>query len=68
MAKVKFDKDGEGGREDLGMGSCSINIWDGSDLEFNLIQKSSLYSENCFPVVLLSSIFNTSIFKTLDVF
>ena len=26
VAKVKFDRDGEGGREVLRIGSCSINI------------------------------------------
>ena len=26
LARVKCDKDGEGGREALGMGNCSINI------------------------------------------
>ena len=33
LARVKFDRDGEGGREALGMGNCSINVWDGSKLE-----------------------------------
>ena len=26
LARVKFDRDGEGGREALGMGNCSINV------------------------------------------
>ena len=26
LAGVKFDRDGEGGREALGLGNCSINI------------------------------------------
>ena len=26
LARVKFDRDGEGGREALGMGNCCINI------------------------------------------
>ena len=26
LARVKFDRDGEGGREALSMGNCSINI------------------------------------------
>ena len=29
----KFDRDGKGGREALGMGYCSINMWDGSELK-----------------------------------
>ena len=29
----KIDKNGEVGREALGMGNCSINIWNGSELE-----------------------------------
>ena len=29
----KFDKNSEVGREALGMGNCSINISDGSELE-----------------------------------
>ena len=33
LARVKFDRDGEGDREALGMGNCSINVWDGSKLE-----------------------------------
>ena len=28
----KFDRDVEGGTEDLRMGNFSINIWDGSEL------------------------------------
>ena len=31
LAKEKFDSDGLGGRESLGMGNCSINIWDRSE-------------------------------------
>ena len=33
LARVKLDKDVEGGSEALGMGNRSINIWDGSKLE-----------------------------------
>ena len=33
LARVIHDKDGEGGREALGIGNHSINIWDGSELE-----------------------------------
>ena len=32
LARVKFDRDGEGGREALGLGNRSINISDGSEL------------------------------------
>ena len=33
LARVKFEKDDEGGREALGVGNFSINIWDGSELK-----------------------------------
>ena len=33
LARVKFGRDGEGGRKALGMGKFSINIWDGSELK-----------------------------------
>ena len=33
LARVKFDRDIERGREALGMGNCSINISDGSELD-----------------------------------
>ena len=33
LVREKFDKDGKGGREAVGMGCCSINIWDGSEPE-----------------------------------
>ena len=29
LARLKFYRDHEGGKEALGMGNCSINIWDG---------------------------------------
>ena len=32
LARVKFDRDGEGGRKALGLGNRSINISDGSEL------------------------------------
>ena len=32
LVRVKYDRDGEGGRGDLGVGNCSINIWHGSEL------------------------------------
>ena len=50
LAMVKFDRDGEGGREALGVGKCSINIWDGSELELAWSKKSSSYLENNFSV------------------
>ena len=33
LARVKYDRDGEGGRGVLVVGNCSISIWDGSELE-----------------------------------
>ena len=30
LARVKYDRDDERGREALGEGNCSVNIWDGS--------------------------------------
>ena len=33
LARVKFGRDGEGGRKALDMGKFSINIWDGSELK-----------------------------------
>ena len=47
LARIKYDRDGEGGREKydsdveraretLGVGNCSINIRDGSELELAL--------------------------------
>ena len=67
LARVKFDRDGEGGREALGMGNCSINIWDGSDLELAWSKKSSSSFENNFPIFLLFGNSNTSIFKVRGV-
>ena len=32
LAMVNSDRDGEGGREALRVGKCSINIWGGSEL------------------------------------
>ena len=63
MAKVKFDRNGERGREALGMGNCMINIWDVSELELAESKKSNSYFENNFLIYLLSSILNTSSFK-----
>ena len=44
----KFDKNGKGSRKALGMGNCSINIWDGSELEQAYSKKRNLYFENSF--------------------
>ena len=33
LARLKYVRDSEGGREALGVGNCSISIWDGSELE-----------------------------------
>ena len=60
---MKFDRDGEKGREVLGTGFCSINISDGSKLELALPKKSSPYFENVFLILLLSGISDTSTFK-----
>ena len=67
MAKVKFDWDGDRGRKALGMGNCSIDTWDGSELELAWSKKSSSYFEKGFPIFSLSNILNTSIFKMLVV-
>ena len=67
LTRVKFDRDGEGGREAVGMGNCSIIIWYGSELESAWSKKGTLYFENNFPTFLLSDILNPSIFKVCDV-
>ena len=67
MTKVIFDRDGEGGKEAPVMGNRSINIWDGSEQKFVWSKKSSSHFENNFPILLLSGISNTSIFKVCDV-
>ena len=67
MARVKYDRDGEWGREAVVVQNCSINIWDGSELELAWSNKSSSYFENNFPIFLLSGISNTSIYKVRDV-
>ena len=57
LTRVKYDKDGEGGgRKALGMANCSINTWDGSELELAWFKKSSSYFESNFPIFLSSSI------------
>ena len=32
LARVKYDRDGEEGRESLVLGNYSIEVWDGSEL------------------------------------
>ena len=66
MAKAKYHKDGEGGREALVVKNCGINIWDGLELKLVWSKKSSSYIENYFPIFLLSGISNTSICKVRD--
>ena len=66
LARVKYHRDGEGGREGLGVGNCSINIWDGSEPELAWSKKSSSYFKNNFPIFLLSGISNTSICQVRD--
>ena len=63
LAKIKFCREGEEGKEALGMRNCSINIWDASEHELAWSKKSSSYFENNFPIFLLSGILNISIFK-----
>ena len=41
MARLKFDRDGVGHREALGMVNCTINIWDESELELAWSKKRS---------------------------
>ena len=56
LTRLKFDRDGEEGREVLGMGDRSINIWDGLEVVLARSKKSSSYFENKFPILLLSGI------------
>ena len=58
LARVKLDENGEGGRQAVGMGNHSINIWDGSELELAWSNKNSSYFENNFPISLLYGISN----------
>ena len=67
MDRVKFDRDGERGRDALGMGNCSISIWGQSELELAWSKISSSYFENNFPIFLSSGISNTSFYKMCDV-
>ena len=54
-------------REPPGLGNCSINIWDGSELELAWSKKSSSKFENNFPMFLLTLISNPSVFNVRDV-
>ena len=67
LAMVKFDRDGEEGREALRVGNCSIHIWDGSEMELAWCKKNGSYLENNFQIFLLSGISNTLICKVRDV-
>ena len=67
LTRVKFERDGEGGRKAVGMGNCCIIIWDGSELELDWSKKGTLYFENNFSTFLLSGILNSSVFKVCDV-
>ena len=58
LARVKLNKEGEGGREALGIGNLRINIWDGSELELAWSSKINIF---------MSGISNASIFKVRDV-
>ena len=42
MAGVKFDRDGGEGRKTLGLGNCSINIWDESKMELDWSKKKTI--------------------------
>ena len=50
LIKVKFNRDDDGGREALGMGHYSVNIWDGLELELAWSKKNSSFFENNFQV------------------
>ena len=67
LARVKYDRDGERGREALVVGNCNVNIWDGSELELAWSKNRSSYFQNNFAIVLLSGILSTLISKVLDV-
>ena len=54
--------------EALGMGYCSINFWDGSELELAWSRENILYFENNFPIFLLSGNSDASVFKVGNVF
>ena len=60
---VKFDRDGEGCMEAVGMRNCSLDIWDGSELELARSKKSNSYFEKNMPI---GGVLNTSIFTVRD--
>ena len=66
MTRGKFDRDGAGGKEAVGMEYCSINIRDGSELKLARSRENSSYSESKFPVFLLSNNSNKSIFNAYN--
>ena len=41
LARVKLDRDSEGGSEAPDVGNCGINIWDGSERELDWFKKST---------------------------
>ena len=43
LDSIKYDRDGGRVREALIMGNCSINIWDGSELELALCKKEVIF-------------------------
>ena len=67
LARVKFERDGKGEREVLGMGYCSSNTWNGLEIKLARSRENSSYFENNFPTFLLSGNLNTSLFKVCDV-
>ena len=50
LARMKFDRVGEGDREVLGMGYCGINVLEGSELKLAWSKKNNLSFGNNFPV------------------
>ena len=59
----KLDRYGEGGWKTLGLGNRNINTWYESELELAWSKKRSSNFVKNFPIFLLSSISNTSIFN-----
>ena len=71
LASKKFNRDGKGGGEALGMVYCSSNIWNVLELKLDWSRKSISYFENNFPkyvvITNLSGNSNRSNFKVCDV-
>ena len=63
FARVKVDRDIQGGREAVGIGYCNSNTWNGLELKSALSRKSSSYFENNFSIFFLSVNLNKSVFK-----